>query len=90
MEQTYCVNPECPKHSQYRGGKFRLIGGKWYCSDCAEWAGVLPNSGKNLWDFTTTHLTGQPIHVKSLNHLRQLEREHGVSSHAANYMERNW
>lgn len=91
MESMRCANQNCVKASEHRGGRFRFVGGKWYCADCAEWAGgVIMNSGKNLWDFTTTHMTGQPIHVRSLAHLRQLEKQHGVSNFAANHDQRNW
>lgn len=86
-----CANLNCVKASEHRGGRYRLVGGKWYCSDCAEWAGgVIMNGAKNLWDFTTTHMTGQPVHIRSLAHLRQLEKQHGVSNFAANNDQRNW
>jgi hypothetical protein len=86
---TLCSNPECPKSKEWSGGKFRLIRGKWYCVDCAEWAGS-GQTCKNLWDMVTTHLNGQPIHVKSLAHMRQLEKQFGVSNWAANNDQRNW
>ena len=82
MEPTFCANPECIRHTQHCGGKFRMVGGKWYCyPGCAENLAVM-SSGKNLWDFTTTHFTGYPVHVKSGAHLDQLCRQHGVSNHA--------
>jgi hypothetical protein len=89
---TLCSNPECPQHTAegYKGGKFKLVGGKWYCTGCAEWAGGTPNPAKNLWDFTTTHLNGRPVHIRSLAHMRQLEKQYGVSNHAANYDQAKW
>ena len=90
MEPTFCANPECIRHTQHCGGKFRMVGGKWYCyPGCAENLAVM-NPGKALWDFTTTHFDGHPRKVKSLGHLRQLERQFGVSNWAANNMEKNW
>jgi hypothetical protein len=47
-------------------------------------------AGKNLWDFTTTHFNGERVHVKSLNHLRQLEKKFGCSNVAANNMSSRW
>lgn len=92
MEQTRCANVSCPRHTDYAGGRFRFVRGEWFCHECADMAGtgVVFNTGKNLWDFTTTHFNGHAVHVKSLAHLRELEREHGCSNHAANHMERNW
>jgi hypothetical protein len=90
MSQTFCANENCPKHTEYRGGRFRFIGGKWLCQECWEWAGGLANAGKNLWDFTTTHFNGQPIHVKSGAHLDQLCKQFGVSNCARENYERNW
>lgn len=87
-----CANQSCVKASEHRGGRFKFVAGKWYCVDCAEWAGngVVMSPGKNLWDFKTTHFNGKEIHVKSGAHLDQLCREHGVSNHARENYERNW
>lgn len=74
-----------------KGGRFRSRDGKWLCTECAnEW--VIAEPGKDLWNFTTLNIAGkpEPVHVKSLNHLRRLEREHGVVSVAANYESSNW
>jgi hypothetical protein len=92
MEQMRCANLSCIKSEQHRGGRYRFIGGKWYCQECAEWAGTgaVMNPGKNLWDFTTTHFNGHPVRVKSLQHLRTLEKQFGVSNHAANFDTRHW
>jgi hypothetical protein len=89
--KTYCANSTCPKHTKYTGGRFVYSSEKraFFCEDCFHVPMVL-NSAKNLWEFTTTHFTGYPVHVKDLAHLRQLEKEHGCSSHAANNMESNW
>ena len=86
--ETRCSNENCVKHTE-GGGKFRLVHGKWYCSDCAGNDTVL-NPGRNLWDFTTTHFNGEPIHVTSLGHLRRLEKQYGCSNFAANNDSRNW
>ncbi len=32
----------------------------------------------SIFPYTTTHLTGSPIEIKSASHLRQLEKQHGV------------
>ena len=91
MEPQFCANPNCPKHTVHTGGKFRvrLEDRKTFCEDCY-CPVVVANSGKNLWDFTTTHFDATPVHVRSLAHLRELEKKHGVSNHAANYETRNW
>lgn len=31
-----------------------------------------------IFPYTTTHLTGEPIEIRSAKHLRQLEKQHGV------------
>lgn len=87
----FCANEDCPKHTVGSGGRFIYSReqGKFFCEDCFHIPAVM-NDGKRLWDFTTTHLNGEPIHVKSLSHLRQLEKQFGVSSHAANYEQSNW
>jgi hypothetical protein len=91
MEPQYCAEESCPKHRIHTGGKFsvRLSDGKTFCEDCFQWAGT-GASCKNLWEFTTTHFDGTPVRVRGLHHLRQLEKQYGVSSHAANYDQRNW
>ena len=97
MENTrkaiYCANEGCRWHTEKKGGTFELHSGKMYCPDCVEVMHMgehLSATCKELWDFTTTHFNGSPIHVRSLGHLRQLEKQFGVSSHAANYEQRNW
>lgn len=89
FEETRCSNQHCVRNREHRGGRYRLIGGKWYCHECGPEA-VVANPGKNLWDFETTHFNGERTHVRSLNHLRQLEKKFGVSNHAANNYERSW
>jgi hypothetical protein len=84
-----CSNENCPKHTTYSGGHFTRRRGKWWCDDCAANLTVF-EAGKNLFDFTTTHLNGTPIHVKSLRHMRQLEKQYGVSSVVANNMSSRW
>lgn len=87
----YCANENCPKHTVKSGGEFIYSMEKraFYCKDCFHTPAIM-NPGKNLWEFTTTHFTGEPVHVKSLAHLRQLEKQYGVSNHAANHMESGW
>ena len=62
---------------------------EWFCEDC-----YLPaiqfDSAKNLFDYTTTHFNGEKVHIRSLSHMRQLEKDFGLSSVIANNMERNW
>lgn len=89
FEKHMCANEVCVKHTEQRGGKFRFVGGKWYCDECAA-SRIVFSDGKNLYEFTTTHLTGEPIHVRGKAHLRDLERKHGVSHHQLNYAEKNW
>jgi len=86
-----CANSQCPKHTEPRGGEFIYSREKreWFCKDCFYIPTVF-NEGKNLWEFTTTHFNGEAIHVKSLSHLRELERQYGCSNHAANHMESQW
>jgi hypothetical protein len=91
MERTFCANEHCPKHTE-GGGRFRKVGEKWYCyPGCAENLDVL-SPGKNLWDFSTTHIhpDAKPVYVGSLANMRRLESQYGVSNHAANNYERNW
>ena len=84
-----CANPECVKHTDRRGGVFTLADGKWWCQECLRFRAVF-NDGASLFSFTTTHFNGKPVEVKGLNHLRQLEKQYGVSNHAANYETKNW
>lgn len=84
---TFCGNENCVAHTEDRGGRkvFNKADGKWYCDGCFTVATVA-EPGRNLWDFTTTHFTGERTHVKSLGHLRQLEKQYGCSNQLAN----NW
>lgn len=92
MEQMRCANLSCIKSEEHRGGRYRFVNGKWFCKECAEWAGTgaIMNSGMDLYRFTTTSLTGHPIDVNGKAHLQQLERHFGVSHHQFNNYERNW
>lgn len=89
--RTYCASETCPKHTEYSGGKFRYdtVSKQFYCEECF---GIHArfNSGKNLWNFVTTHFTGERVEVKNAAHLQQLCRQHGVSNHAFENYERNW
>lgn len=91
MEPQFCDNPNCIKNTVHMGGKFRFRfeDKKTFCEDCF-CPVVVANAGKNLWQFTTTHFTGYPVEVKSGGHLDALCRQHGVSNHAREHMERNW
>lgn len=91
MEKQFCDNQACKKHTVHMGGKFRvrLSDRKTFCEDCFHLE-VVMSPGKNLWQFTTTHFTGYPVEVKSGGHLDALCRQHGVSNHAREHMERNW
>lgn len=89
--ETYCANDDCKWSTERKGGRFIYRGGLAYCEDCARISYRL-NDGKNLYEFTTSHLTnpGEQIEITSKNQLRRLEKEHGVAHVQANYMERNW
>lgn len=88
----FCANEGCPKHLTKCGGAFIYSRERqaFFCKDCFQAAPPVLADCKDRWNFTTTHFTGQPIEVKGLNHLRQLEKQYGCSNHAANNMERNW
>lgn len=87
-----CANPNCIKHLEKRGGQFVYSKERnaWFCEDCFKYGDMVMNGAKNLWDFTTTHFNGEKVHVRSLSHLRELEKQYGCSSHAANHMEKQW
>jgi hypothetical protein len=91
MEATYCANEECRFHAERKGGRFIYRGGLAYCEDCAKISYQM-NDGKNLYEFTTTHMTdpSKPIEVTSKGHLRRLEKDFGVIHVQANFNERNW
>ena len=89
----YCATEDCRWHKEKKGGNFEMRDGKLFCSDCIEERRCAPVIGQtcaNLWDFTTTHINGEKIHIKSLGQLRRLEKQYGLSNQAANNMERNW
>ena len=91
--ELYCDNEECRWHTERKGGAFRVRNGKTYCDECMA-SYVIAEPGKELWSFTTMNIGDtthqKPIRVNSLNHLRQLEREHGVISVAANFDQKHW
>ena len=86
-----CDNPECRWHNEPKGGhltysaKYR----GFVCEDCQFVKPVL-NSGKNLYDYSTTHLDGQKRYIGSLENMRRLEKEFGVSSVVANNDQAHW
>jgi hypothetical protein len=67
----------------------RLTEKGWLCLECAPYAHIRPVPG-SMFPFVTTHLDGHPIEVKSLWHLRQLERQYGVQNFAFNEDEKKW
>ena len=91
MEPQFCANENCVKSREHRGGRFRFrpSDGKTYCEECFR-VEVQMNGARNLWDFETTHFTGERVHVRSRTHLDQLCKQHGVSNFARENMERSW
>jgi len=87
MTKMHCANNLCIKHTEHRGGKFKLVQGQWYCEDCS--ASVMPTSCRALWDMVTTHGDGQRTHIKSAADMRAYEKKHGVSNQLFNNWERN-
>ena len=75
-------------------GVFKVIGDKQYCRGKCARDFSNGQTAKNLWNFESMNIgdnpNAGPVKVNSLRHLRQLEREHGVVSVAANYDEKNW
>ena len=72
-----------------------------YIQQADKWVGKCCDPGSHadkripgsMFPFTTTNLgkdPSKPITVKSLSHLRRLERENGVQSVAFNMNESNW
>jgi hypothetical protein len=57
---------------------------KWFCKDCYPVSRGVANVPGAVFPFTTTNISGQPIQVQSLRHLRKLEATYGVSSVAFN------
>jgi hypothetical protein len=93
MQIIYCGNQACRWSRERRGGTFEEREGVLLCADCIESRRTGEVKGftcSPLWDFTTTHFNGEPIHVQGLKHLRQLEQQYGCSSHAANFMQKDW
>jgi hypothetical protein len=91
--EMFCSNEKCPSHTVKSGGRFVLRGGRWLCQRC-DTMRFEGEPGKNLWDFDTMHIGSDPnqgpIQVTSLRHLRQLEKQHGVYSVAANMDSSRW
>jgi len=67
-----------------RGGRFVFRAGKYFhMSRCIAPA---KNRVPSTFPFTTRNMgDGKPITVQSMRHLRQLEKQHGVSSEVYNY-----
>lgn len=88
----FCANEGCPKHLTKSGGEFIYSREKsaFFCKECFQAAPAVMNDCQDRWHFTTTHFNGQRVEVKGLSHLRQLEKQFGVSNHAANNDQRNW
>jgi hypothetical protein len=91
MEPQFCAEVSCVKHTEHRGGRFfySVSDGKTYCEDCYG-LHVIPEPGKNLWDYHTTHFDGKNRYIGSLQNMRKLEKQFGVSNQAANDYTRNW
>jgi len=54
------------------------------------WAGR-QRGATSIFPYVTTHLTGQPIEIKSASHLRSLEKQHGVRLRDdAAYTDKRW
>ena len=91
--ELFCANEQCKWHTERKGGRFRYRNGNPYCDECVS-EYQIGEPGKNLWSFQTLNIGSDPskgpIQVKSLRHLRQLEREHGVVSVAANFDSKHW
>jgi hypothetical protein len=87
MEHQFCANTFCVKHSEHRGGRFMVVDGQTYCSECA--GQHVPQTSRNLWDFVTSHGDGVRTHIKSLGELRAYEKRTGTSNQLANYSEKN-
>ena len=87
-----CANPDCRWSKEVKGGSFRYSAERRgiYCDDCFSAPPAVLNPGKDLWTFTTTHLNGERVEVKGLAHLRQLEKQHGVSNQALNNDQAHW
>jgi hypothetical protein len=90
---SYCANEACRWHREKKGGEFFYSKdrGGMMCPDCF-YAGsaVLPTMAKSAFDFVTSSITGKPIHVHGMNHLAQLEKQHGCSSVVLNQDRSNW
>ena len=74
---------KCAACGEY-GGRFVLRGSKYFhVSRCIASARSRTIS---TFPFTTRNMgDGAPIKVESMRHLRQLEKQHGVSSEVYNY-----
>lgn len=86
-----CANPDCRWHTEVKGGTFNYSSERrgFFCDECFHEVPV-STPGKNLWDFTTTHLTGKPIHITSVRQLDRLCRQYGVSNQAREMNQSNW
>lgn len=86
-----CATEGCPKNLENRGGEFVYSQEDrcFYCKECFSIPKYMDDC-KELYDFTTTHLNGEKIHVKGKQHLMRLEKAFGVSHHQLNNYQRNW
>ena len=93
FQVSYCGNEDCRWHTEKKGGEFMYSRERktLLCPDCFYGGlAVLPNIAKSAFDFTTTTITGKPVHVRSMQHLQRLEKEHGCSSVVLNCDRSNW
>lgn len=85
---TICANKKCGQEVT----RARFVEGiGWLCLDCAPHLS-LPNVSGAMFPYTTFAIADGPgnVEVKSLRHLRQLERKYGVQSVAFNQDSKNW
>ena len=91
MEPQYCADEGCVKHTEHRGGRFlySVSEKKTFCEDCYG-LHIVKTPGRNMWDYYSTHFDGTPRYIGSLQNMRKLEKQFGVSNQAANNMTKNW
>lgn len=64
--------------------KFHTDSKKWFCNPCYPGEGKIATVPGAMFPYSTTNLTGKPVMVQSLRHLRKLEAQSGVHSVAFN------
>ena len=92
-QASYCAAEDCRWHTEKKGGEFIYSDSRkaLFCTDCFYGGNtVLPTTAKSAFDFVTTTITGKPTHVRGMQHLQRLEKEHGCSSVVLNENRSNW